>query len=170
VGYDDSVGLPDPDRRRTATGWLRILVLAVVALVLGTALGLGGSWVVARLRGEGAQDPREPVRTIPTFSGTLPSVSGGASRDPALTPVITGLVDNGTTAQLTWTDPSGGQLGFVVFGYLNGVAEPAISLNADPGVTSTVVGLDSQASGYCFVVAIVTSESFNPSQPDCTER
>jgi hypothetical protein len=143
-----------------------VLLLAVLALLLGTALGLGGSWALAWLDAESAG----PQRTIPQYTGQLPSDASTRIGDPALAPQITGLVDHGTSITLTWSDPSDGEAGFAVYRIDEDRWEGLLSI--DPGTTTAeVVGLDPQAAEYCFQIVAYTpnSEAAGISPKRCTD-
>jgi hypothetical protein len=142
------------------------MLLAVLALVVGTGLGLGGSWLSGRLGGE---DPVDPANTVPIYTGPLPSDLPFGSMDPALAPVITTFDDRGGSIELGWTDPSGGVASFVVYR----VGERDAYLQEPPGSTGTVVqGLDPQADQYClYVVAVdLATGDFGGSPVRCTQR
>jgi hypothetical protein len=168
-GYDDSVGISVgvPRRGRSGARWSRIVLLAVAALVVGTGLGLGGSWLSAMLTDA---DPVDPVNTVPIYTGPLPTNLPFGSLDPTLAPAITALVVRGDDIELSWTDPSGGVASFVI--YRTG-SPPQAELQVLPGFTSAVLRhLDPQAQQYCFYVVAVdfANGAFGGSPVRCTQR
>jgi hypothetical protein len=99
---------------------------------------------------------------------------GGASvaaSEPVLVPPADVVLrDNGASITLTWRDPDGGTLPFIVSGgRANEEAKPYQTLPAGQ-TTYTVNGLD-LAADYCFtVVAVYTTTEFAPSNLVCTRR
>jgi hypothetical protein len=115
-------------------------VIAVVALV-----------VVLANRG-GGDDP-----DVPTLGGGRP-------------PSDVRLRDEGTTVEVTWTDPTNGTVSFMVTGAHSD--EPlAVLGRTGPGQTKiTLNGLNSRLD-YCFaVVAVYAAGTFNTSPTTCTAR
>jgi hypothetical protein len=176
-GYDDSVGYDgdeyDPDEydgdepapRPARTRWGRLVLLALLALVLGTSLGVGGSWLIGRLR----TDTTSPYQLVPTFAGVLPTAAGTQRIDPALAPVVTTLTDRGSSVVLVWTDPSVGAATFLVLS-VDG-ARSNLLLQISPGTTTaTVTGLDPEAPRYCFEVVAFVGDSAGPSALACTPQ
>jgi serine/threonine protein kinase len=166
--YDDSVGLDGEnyDADRPGRGpWRRLLLLALLALVFGTALGVGGSWLRARLR----PDATSPYGPVQTFTGTLPTGAGTQRIDPTLAPQVTTLTDRGTSVVLVWTDPSGGAATFLVLS-VDG-ANTKLLLQVSPGTTTaTVTGLDSAAPRYCFEVVAFVADAAGSSELACTPQ
>jgi hypothetical protein len=164
VGYDASVGFDDRGGRRSR--WGRILILAVIALVLGTGLGLGGSWLLERLRGN-PEDGDLGQHPVPEYTGTLPSSYGDPTLDPDLTPHVT-LTDRQTSVQLTWTDPSDGRATFVI---VDDATDKALSSVEQGHTTGIVSGLD-PTKEYCFhiLVLLLTENTSGISDSVCTDR
>jgi hypothetical protein len=159
VGIDESIGSP----RRRRSSWARIAVLAAIALVLGTGLGLGGSWLIGRF-GSGRADPAQ--RPIPTFTGALPTAT--LAVDPSLAPQIIAVTKVGDTYRLTWTDPSGGAARFVVVRV--DVSPPRTLGEVAAGETETIVAnLDPPAARYCFHILAITDRAYGISEPRCTD-
>ncbi|GAB3177755.1 hypothetical protein FHX75_11138 [Micromonospora palomenae] len=133
------------------------VVLAVVAgvVVLGAA-GVVGA--VALDRGE----PGVP----PAPTGGTP----GAAKATGAPPTGLKLRDDGTSVTITWSDPAGGGVPFMVAG---GRAGKALGVMAtiDPGQTTyTVNGLSSTVD-YCFtVLAVYSTDAFATSGQVCTDR
>jgi hypothetical protein len=138
-------------------------VLALVALLLGTVVGLGGSTLLALLR----QDTG--VESVPSFTGSVPSNAIVGAPDPALAPEITQLDDRGSSIELAWNDPTNGRAQFVI-NRIDGDRNEFVQ-RVDPGLTRTVVAdLDPDAE-YCFqVVAILDGDGFGVSDTECTNR
>jgi hypothetical protein len=151
------------DRQTRRSGLARLAVLAAVALLMGGVLGLGGSWLLAWT----GQEEQPPVRPLPTFTGALPSASSTPGLDAALDTEIVELIDQGSSIQLRWGDPTDGQARFVIVQIDGSVSRPL--LEVDPGTTSAVVpGLDPQADRYCFQVLVLANGSMGLSPMRCT--
>jgi len=80
------------------------------------------------------------------------------------------LRDDLVTITLTWTDPSGGAVPFMVAGGRAGLAL-GVMATVEPGRTShTINGLSSRVD-YCFtVLAVYSTDSFATSSQVCTKR
>jgi hypothetical protein len=80
------------------------------------------------------------------------------------------LRDDVVTITLSWTDPSGGSVPFMVAGGRAGSAL-GVMATVEPGRTShTVNGLSSRVD-YCFtVLAVYSTDSFATSGQVCTDR
>jgi len=128
-------------------------VAAGVAVV--AAVGLG---VVLLNR-----DDAPPPSGAATTATVAPTAAGPAPADLKLR-------DDSATITLTWTDPSGGAVPFMVAGGRAGQALGVLA-TVDPGRTSyTVSGLSSRVD-YCFtVLAVYSTDSFATSGQVCTER
>ncbi|HEY7224492.1 MAG TPA: protein kinase [Micromonosporaceae bacterium] len=174
--YDDErYGEPrrvrrDGGDRAGRSSWPRLVLLAVLALVLGTVLGIGGSWLL-----NGFSHTTSPLHGVPSYTNPLPSGALSLSTpDPALAPEITQLKDNGSSIDLVWTDPSGGRAAFTV--YLNRGNASTPEFSADAGTTSATVDNLDPAKQYCFyVLAIITDANnvvsgYGISAPRCTQR
>ncbi|GGO14314.1 hypothetical protein GCM10011576_25260 [Micromonospora parathelypteridis] len=101
-------------------------------------------------------------------SGTRPTAAGPAAAGPP--PGDLKLRDDLTTITLTWTDPSGGAVPFMVAAGRAG--QPlGVMATVDPGKTSyTVNGLNSRVD-HCFtVLAVYSTDSFATSAQVCTAR
>ncbi|PWU54618.1 hypothetical protein DLE60_29550, partial [Micromonospora globispora] len=92
-------------------------------------------------------------------------------------PVVTGappgdlrLRDDTTTITITWTDPTGGGVPFMVAGGRAG-QKLGVMATVDPGQTSyTVNGLNGKLD-YCFtVLAVYSTDAFATSGQVCTDR
>jgi hypothetical protein len=80
------------------------------------------------------------------------------------------LVDDGGAVTLTWPDPSGGQVPFVISGGRQGQELLAIETIAAGRTTATVYGLNVNFD-YCFTIAVVwSSDRIETSEPICTQR
>ncbi|SCF23103.1 Fibronectin type III domain-containing protein [Micromonospora echinospora] len=140
----------DPGRRL-----LVVMVLAAVLVVLLVMAGVG-LLVVNVMRDRTAPSP--PTAAPPTPAPTF---------DP---PGDLRLRDDSTSVTLTWTDPSGGVVPFVVAGGRAGLQLGAMA-SLDPGRTTwTVNGLNPRVD-YCFtVLAVYSTESYATSGQVCTTR
>jgi hypothetical protein len=145
------------------------MALVAVALLAGTALGVGGTWLSA------AFGPREPAgqsagtgRAVPSFTGTLPTSGPPRTYDPSIAPEVTALIDRGSAIELRWTDRSGGQASFVIVIEVAGATASTL-LQVDAGRTAVVVnGLDPKAARYCFYVIAITRAAQARSPDRCT--
>ena len=149
VGIDDSVGYRRPRTGRRSP-WLRVGILAVVALVAGTGLGLGGSWLLEKVRGDDGRD-NSGQHPVPDFTGTLPSGATTAAFDPDLSPELLAATLQGGSIRLTWSDPTDGVATFVVV--RTDIDPPKGLVSVDAGHTETslaVATLSPQAERYCF--------------------
>ncbi|WP_245730593.1 fibronectin type III domain-containing protein [Micromonospora pallida] len=147
----------EPDRR----GGRRLLVVMVAVAVVVVLVVLAGAalLVVNVLQDRTAPNPAAPLTTTaPTPAETF---------EP---PGDLRLRDDGTSVTLTWTDPSGGVVPFVVAGGQAGRQLGAMT-SLDPGRTSwTVNGLNPRLD-YCFtVLAVYSTESYATSGQVCTTR
>jgi hypothetical protein len=80
------------------------------------------------------------------------------------------LRDDTTTITITWTDPTGGGVPFMVAGGRAG-QKLGVMATVDPGQTSyTVNGLNGKLD-YCFtVLAVYSTDTFATSGQVCTDR
>jgi hypothetical protein len=144
-------------------------IAAVAALVL-----IGGGFAIAgALRGNGPTPGGTPVANASSQAAqsssqaaqttrNTPSASAGSGAPTGLT-----LQDNGTSIKVTWKDPAGGQVPFVVAG---GKGTDLAVLNTTHDTTYTLNGVNT-AFDYCFTVAAVYSaQRVVPSQLACTHR
>ncbi|MGC1215282.1 MAG: hypothetical protein WA890_28975, partial [Micromonospora sp.] len=105
------------------------------------------------------------------------AASAPAPAPTAAKPVVTGappgdlrLRDDTTTITITWTDPTGGGVPFMVAGGRAG-QKLGVMATVDPGQTSyTVNGLNGKLD-YCFtVLAVYSTDTFATSGQVCTNR
>lgn len=132
----------------------------VLAVVAGVAV-LG----VAGLVGAVALDRDEPgPRPAPT--GGTP----GAAKATGAPPGDLKLRDDATSVTITWSDPTGGGVPFMVAGGRAGKAL-GVMATVDPGRTTyTVNGLSAEVD-YCFtVLAVYSTDAFATSGQVCTDR
>jgi hypothetical protein len=162
-GDDNGAGGPAP--RLVGIRWGRLLLLALFALVLGTALGIGGSLLNRRLH----PDTTSPYQPVPTFTGGLPTAAGTQRIDPALAPQVTTLTDRGSSVILAWTDPSGGAATFLVLSVDGARSNLLMQVNRG-ATTATVTGLDPKAPRYCFEVVAFVDDAAGPSALACTPQ
>jgi hypothetical protein len=143
---------PQPPRRAPAAARIPLIVLAV----LGT-IGLVVGAVAAVASFNNARPPH----------AAEPSASTGP---PLLPPGDLRLRDDGTAITLTWTDPSGGTVPFLVAG---GRADkvPSPLQSVPSGLTTYTLNGLNPAVDYCFLVAAVYSADHPvPSNLVCTQR
>ncbi len=133
------------------------------AVLIGAVVAAGVA--VAAVAGLGAvvltRDDPPPTGTAPTAAA--PTAVG-------LPPGDLKLRDDSTTITLTWTDPTGGAVPFMVAAGRAGQAL-GVMATVDPGRTSyTVNGLNSRVD-HCFtVLAVYSTDSFATSGQVCTAR
>ena len=123
------------------------------------ALVLAGAVVVAmQMFGDGPAAPGPVSGQTPTATTTVGTVDELQ------------LVDQGGAVTLTWPDPSGGQVPFVVSGARQGQELAAIETIPAGRTTATVYGLNVNFD-YCFTIAVVWSaDRIETSEPVCTAR
>ncbi|WP_018588260.1 fibronectin type III domain-containing protein [Salinispora arenicola] len=148
-----------PGRRPERHGRNRTAVVALVAASVVAAAAVAGAGAVVLLRN---------TPTPPLVSSTPETSTAGPPS--AAPPTDLRLRDDSTSITLTWTDPSGGTVPFVVAaGRAGQQLSPQDSV--DPGRTSyTINGLSSRLD-YCFtVLAVYSTDSFATSGQVCTDR
>ncbi len=158
-----------------------------VALVasLGLAIIAAAVVIAYQLFGPGSPSPTTATQPTSTPAGSVtaspsptqpdsPSPSSSAAGSPVsgvgLPPAQVKLKDDGGSVTLTWLDPSGGRVPFIVsFGRVGEAAGPEVSVPA--GRTSqTIVGLNPRYN-YCFTVAAVwAADMVMSSTQTCTNR
>ncbi|WP_433310145.1 hypothetical protein ACQP0U_22010 [Micromonospora sp. CA-269861] len=108
------------------------------------------------------------TRDDPPPAGTAPTAAAPTADGPP--PGDLTLRDDSTTITLTWTDPTGGAVPFMVAAGRAGQAL-GVMATVDPGKTSyTVNGLNSRVD-HCFtVLAVYSTDSFATSGQVCTAR
>lgn len=153
VSVPPAYPVDEPEPRGRGRGAVAVAVTAAIVAVAAAA-GVG-----ALVLGRDAEPPQgapSPTPAAPTASGPPP----GDLR----------LRDDLTTITLTWTDPSGGVVPFMVAGGRAGQSL-GVMASVDPGSTSyTVNGLNSRVD-YCFtVLAVWSTDTFATSGQVCTER
>lgn len=132
------------------------------AVLIGTVVAAGVA--VAAVAGLGAvvltRDDPPPTGTAPTAAPTAAGLPPGDLK----------LRDDSATITLTWTDPTGGAVPFMVAAGRAGQAL-GVMATVDPGRTSyTVNGLNSRVD-HCFtVLAVYSTDSFATSGQVCTAR
>jgi len=154
VWTESAPAAPSPTRRRGHGGGLALVGgLGAAALLAAIVLGF-------QLFHPPPGEPRP---------GQTPS----AQPSPVdSTPAPTGLnlVDAGGSVTLTWHDPSGGRVPFIVAGGRDGTASTPLDSVAAGRASSTIYGLNINFD-YCFTVAAVwSSEVISTSVRTCTHR
>ncbi|MFI6784426.1 tetratricopeptide repeat protein [Micromonospora sp. NPDC050276] len=153
---------PEPYRPAYAeeggsTGRNRTALIGAVVAAGVAVMAVAGLGAVVLTR-----DDPPPTGAAPT-AAPAPTTAGAAPGDLRLR-------DDSTTITLTWTDPSGGAVPFMVAAGRAGQALGVIA-TVDPGRTSyTVNGLNSRVD-HCFtVLAVYSTDSFATSGQVCTAR
>lgn len=160
---DTVVGLlpdapPAPEPRRRGRNLTAVVAAAGVA-----AVAIIGTGVVMFLRTDPAVAPL-PETPRASAAGTP---SGVQSAPP---PTELSLRDDLTSVTLTWTDPSGGVVPFVVAAGQAGQQLGAKD-RVEPGRTSYTLNGLSAGVDYCFtVLAVYSTETFTTSGQVCTNR
>ncbi|HEU5469094.1 MAG TPA: protein kinase [Actinophytocola sp.] len=135
-------------RVRRPRNRLRILVLALTAVVVGGAIGLAATWL-NQIPPSSSTPPPPSVSLSISPSATIPA--GG---DPAFAPTLNRVDDQGATITLTWTDPTNGKAQFVVVDVTGDRPQPLATIVA--GVTThTINNLDPAAPQYCFQIVAI---------------
>ncbi|HEV2778057.1 MAG TPA: protein kinase [Actinophytocola sp.] len=147
---------PAPPRRRVR----RVLLFAVTAILVGGAIGVLAT-VVSGLSRQARQPPPPSSTAAPPSTSEQATTTVPAGGNPAFTPTLNRLEDQGNAITLIWSDPSGGKAQFVVVD-VTGPRRVALA-TVVPGVTTyTVDGLDPAAEEYCFqVLAIGLNDQAN---------
>jgi hypothetical protein len=142
---------PAPQQRERKRSRIPLILLAVVLAL--AVLGGSAALVIAFLSSEPRRDP-EP--------------SASASTAPSAIRLT--LDDKGATVTLTWTDPSGGRVPFVVsYGRAEGPADRTERVQA--GTTTLSVNQLNPAQDYCFTVEVGDpAAGVAPSPTVCTSR
>jgi hypothetical protein len=110
-----------------------------------------------------ADRPASAPGPTPTGPSTGPAVGGEPPTDLALR-------DDGAAITITWTDPTGGGVPFIVAGARRGQQLGAMA-SIDPGGTSHTVNGLSPLVDYCFtVLAVYSTETYATSGQVCTNR
>jgi serine/threonine protein kinase len=151
--------------RSSRSAWSRFAVRAVLALLVGAAVGFGATWFTA------SSNPSDPSTTttgrpLPSLTGSL-APTGPAVNDPAIAPRITAVNDHGTSVDIRWTDRSDGRAGFTVVEVKGETTTAVRSVAA--GLSSVVVnGLDAAAPKYCYEIMAQTDQARGVSDVACT--
>lgn len=139
---------PRPRKRRIA------LALGVVATIVGVSLGIAAQ----ALRSDG-DDPPQRRDQGSTALPTLDPSSGGTVQppkyNPAISPVLRSLKDEGTTLTLTWADRTGGEASFTVV-QTRPVRAILGQLLTAGTTTYTITGVDPDAKDLCYTVIATT--------------
>ncbi|MBO1750786.1 serine/threonine protein kinase [Actinotalea sp. BY-33] len=177
-GPDGSEESGPRGRRRS-----RATVAAFVggAVLLGSAVGVAVPlWTGARVDRQDALEPSVPAPTageVPVEGDPLPVPEGPVQAlisDPELEPRDVVAIDRGTSVELSWTDPTGGQVLSVVVDPDSDEDRPLALKAAELGVTEvTIEGIDPEAPQVCLQVVAVDvadSERVGVSEPACVRR
>jgi hypothetical protein len=156
---------PRPSRKRGHGGGVALvaslgLTIFVAAVVI--AMQLFGARGGDPVGGPTAGPASDAVTTEP-----LPATSAPAG---ALPPTDVVLRDEGGSVTLTWADPSGGRVPFIVAGGRTDTTATPLETVPVGRTTSTIYGLNVRYD-YCFTVAAVWSaDVIAPSIRTCTNR
>ena len=142
------------DLRPTSARRNGLAVILITLAVLGVAAG--SALVLA------SRSPKPPVAS----SSAVPT--NAITTVPAGAPTNVGLTDNATSVTLTWADPTGGTVQFLVAGTgPNG--EKLKAQNVPAGLTTATFSRLDPSKHYCFVVAAVYNVNrVPPAAPVCT--
>lgn len=164
----------------TSFGLAIILAAAVIAYQLFGAHGASSGAVAGQQTSPPAVagPVTTPAAASPTSSSPPQSTASASATPPGgsaipgagLPPAQVTLHDDGGSVTLTWVDPSGGQVPFIVTG--GRVGEPPGPMATVPSgrTTQTIYGLNIRYN-YCFTVAAVWSaDLIEPSDQTCTKR
>ncbi|MFF4812456.1 fibronectin type III domain-containing protein [Micromonospora chersina] len=141
---------PEPrGRNRTVVA----VVAGAVVVAVAAAVGVGAVLL--------NRDPAPPPAPVPT--AVKPKVSGPPPGDLR-------LQDDTTTITVTWTDPTGGGVPFVVAGGRAG-QKLGVMATVDAGQTRYTVNGLSPKLDYCFtVLAVYSTDTYATSGQVCTDR
>jgi eukaryotic-like serine/threonine-protein kinase len=154
---------PGQPRRRS-----RALLLGVLAILVGGGIGAAATLLNGADPQTGQRPPATSSPTPPTSADTPPPPTGG---DPAYSPTLTSVTDNGATITLNWSDPTDGKAQFVVLDVTK--EHQALATVTAGNTTYTVDNLNPDANKYCFqVIAISLQDTTRrgSSTPACTNR
>lgn len=137
-----------------------MIIAGVAALVVILAV-VGAVLVVVNVVGD---RPAPPAPPAPSAAPTAAPTLGGAP------PTDLRLRDDNSAITITWRDPSGGAVPFVVAGGRAGQKLGAMA-TIDPGRTSyTINGLNPRVD-YCFtILAVYSTNTYATSGQVCTSR
>jgi serine/threonine protein kinase len=142
---------PEPPKRRRG----RAVLLTALALLAGGAIGVAVAFLNSRDPGIAIPPPSTTATTPPPSTvpdGSVPPQS--QTNDPAFTPSITKVEDNGSNIKVEWSDPSGGKAQFVVIDVTESKPQPLRTVAAGTR-TYTVEGLDRNAPQYCYQILAI---------------
>jgi hypothetical protein len=153
-----------------------VALVASFGLAIIAAAGVIAYQVFGPAPSRAASPPTSaPTSVVATTSPSAPpSPSAPTTTGPyagtGLPPGQLTLKDQGTAVTLTWLDPSGGQVPFIVEGgRSDAAASPIVTVPAGR-TTQTIYGLNPRFD-YCFTVAAVWSTDLIQASPQtCTKR
>ena len=158
-----------PDREESHRSRTPLIALGVVALVAVVAA------VVVAVLAFGK--PRSAPAAGPSAAAGVSGPSGGATHAASPSPSPGGaapndvkLRDDGDSVTLTWTDPSGGTVPYLIEAGKAGTQLGRYNALPPGQSTYTVIGLNPRLD-YCFtVVAVYGTDLVAPSNLVCTQR
>ncbi|KQR12022.1 serine/threonine-protein kinase [Cellulomonas sp. Leaf334] len=172
---------PEPEGAGGRRPWVRVVGFVGGAILIGSALGGGATlWASSRTPPTTATLPSAqptaagvPTREAPTPAATDPQPDLAVSSDPAIAPTDVVAVDQGTSLDVSWSDPTGGAVQFVLVDPY-ATPEPRALAQVDPGITQhTVEGVDPQAAALCVLVLAIAVDDVDHrgvSEEACVQR
>jgi len=158
---------PRPSRKRGHGGGV-----ALVAS-LGLTIFVAAVVIAMQLFGRGAAGPGTGAAADPTAGSPVEATTGQpVTTAPAdeRPPTNVVLRDEGGSVTLTWLDPSGGRVSFIVAGGREDTTSELLETVPVGRTSSTIYGLNIRYD-YCFTVAAVWSaDVIAPSIRTCTNR
>ncbi|ADG74056.1 serine/threonine protein kinase [Cellulomonas flavigena DSM 20109] len=153
-----------PRRRRPA--WVPVAAFMGGAILLGSAVGVGVTvWANAQRRAAlvaALPTPTAGAVDVPVHEGPLPTADGPLQApvlDDTIAPQDLALVDGGTSLTLSWSDPTNGDVTFVVVDpdQVNEAGELGVALKVvDAGINEvTIEGVDPNAPTVCLTVLAI---------------
>jgi hypothetical protein len=154
--------LLEPTKRRGHGGGIAVVVSLGAAILIAAAV-VAAQLFIPRQTAPPAAAPTPATGTAtPAPTTAVPAVS------PSPTDVT--IQDNGGSVTLTWIDPSGGKVPFIVAGGREGTTSAPLETVPAGRTTLTIHGLNVNHN-YCYTVtAVWSSEMIAPSIRTCTHR
>jgi len=170
-----------PGSRRARGGGVALVAsLATAALVAGAVVAIQA--LTPRSAGQSPATAGAAATTAATPAAMTPSPTTPLSETPPTTPAPTVppiialapsqvvLKDNGGSVTLSWRDPAGGAIPFIVAGGRLGTPPGPLETVPAGRTTSTIYGLSSRFN-YCFTInAVYSTDVVASSMRTCTRR
>jgi hypothetical protein len=155
---------PRPSRKRGHGGGV------VLVASLGLTIFVAAVVIAMQLFGPGPADPGSGAVGGPSSSTVATATPTATIIADPLPPTEVTLRDDGGSVTLTWVDPSGGRVPFIVAGGREDATSGLLETVPVGRTTSTIYGLNIRYD-YCFTVAAVWSaDMIAPSIRTCTNR